>query len=135
PQEQPPNHHRLLGIPLRESDPRVIEAAADRQMTFLRTFQTGKHAALSQRLLNEVAQARVCLLNAQKKAEYDRSLPSPAAETSDAAATQANAWQPPVAPIPQIATRPEPLAQRSKPASIWKGPVLFGAVASLTVVA
>jgi hypothetical protein len=30
--EQPPNHYRLLGISLFESDPDVIDAAANRQM-------------------------------------------------------------------------------------------------------
>ena len=70
--EQPPNHYRLLGIPAFEESPTVIENAADRQMMLLRTFQAGKHAAESQRLLNELAAARVCLLNPQKKAAYDQ---------------------------------------------------------------
>jgi hypothetical protein len=70
-EEQPPNHYRLLGVPLFVDNPSVIEHAADRQMGHLRTFQTGKHSALSQRLLNEVAAAKICLLNPQKKAAYD----------------------------------------------------------------
>lgn len=82
PEEQPPNHYRLLGIRLFEDNLDVISHAADRQMAHLRTFQTGAHAAESQRLLNEVATARVCLLNAGKKAEYDANLraklPAPA---------------------------------------------------------
>ncbi len=72
--EQPPNHYRLLAIPAFENDPTVIESAADRQMAHLRTFQAGKHAQESQKLLNEAAAARVCLLNAEKKAAYDRLL-------------------------------------------------------------
>ena len=71
PEEQPPNHYRLLGIQPLESDPGVIETAADRQMAHLRTFQTGPHADLSQQLLNQVAAARICLLNAEKKTAYD----------------------------------------------------------------
>ncbi len=74
PEKQPPNHYDLLGIPLFEDGPDVIEAAANRQMGHLRTYQTGKHGELSQRLLNEVAAARVCLLNAEKKARYDLEL-------------------------------------------------------------
>ena len=74
PREQPPNHYRLLTINLFENDPQVIEAAADRQMAFLRTLQTGQHVQDAQRLLNEISQARVCLLNAPKKAEYDATL-------------------------------------------------------------
>jgi formylglycine-generating enzyme required for sulfatase activity len=71
---QPPNHYRLLGIELYEANPNVIESAADRQMAHLRTHQGGKHAAESQKLLNEVATAKVCLLNAAKKAAYDEVL-------------------------------------------------------------
>lgn len=72
--EQPPNHYRLLAIDLFEKDATVIQHAADRQMSHLRTFQTGRHGALSQKLLNEVAAARVCLLHPTKKAEYDARL-------------------------------------------------------------
>ncbi len=71
---QPPTHYRLLGIAVFEESPTVIENAADRQMAHLRTFQTGKHVAESQKLLNEVATAKVCLLNPEKKAAYDAQL-------------------------------------------------------------
>ena len=74
PEEQPPNHYRLLGVPLFESHPDVIETAGDRQMAHLRTFQGGPHAVLSQRLLNEVAAAKICLLTPSKKAAYDATL-------------------------------------------------------------
>lgn len=74
PAEQPPNHYRLLGIQLFEEDPDVIEAAGDQRMGHLRSYQSGRHSELSQRLLNEVAAAKVCLLNPQKKAEYDGQL-------------------------------------------------------------
>lgn len=74
PGEQPPHHYRLLGIPLFESEPEVIEAAADRQMTYLRQVSHGKRAELSQKLLNEVSAAKLCLLHPGNKAEYDRVL-------------------------------------------------------------
>jgi hypothetical protein len=74
PAEQPPNRYRLLGIPLFEANPDVIDSAADRQAAHLRTFQSGQNGALTQPLLNEVAAARICLLNPQKKAAYDQSL-------------------------------------------------------------
>jgi hypothetical protein len=48
PPQQPPNHYRLLGVELFESNPDVIERAADRCMADLRTYQTGKHSADSQ---------------------------------------------------------------------------------------
>jgi hypothetical protein len=72
--ERPPNHYRLLGIELFESDSDVIAVAADRQMAHVRTFQSGKRSDFSQRLLNELAAAKICLLSEEKKAEYDRLL-------------------------------------------------------------
>jgi hypothetical protein len=70
----PPNHYRLLGIEPFESDADVISSAADQRMLHLRGFQAGSHSAESQKLLNEVAAAKVCLLNAGKKASYDAGL-------------------------------------------------------------
>ena len=74
PDEQPPDHYRLLGIRRFEDDPDVIAAAADQRMVHLRTYQLGAYSELSQRLLNEVATAKVCLLNPEKKAAYDERL-------------------------------------------------------------
>lgn len=71
PAEQPPHHYRLIGVSLFESDPEVIDAACDQRMAFLQQCATGLHSALSQKLLNEIAAARVCLLDAEKKAAYD----------------------------------------------------------------
>ena len=70
--KRPPNHYRLLGLELFETDPDVIAEAAQRQMAHVRTFQLGPHSALSQKLLNELAAAKICLSDQHKKAEYDR---------------------------------------------------------------
>jgi formylglycine-generating enzyme required for sulfatase activity len=91
--EQPPHHYRLLAIRVFEDDPDVIQAAADRQMAHLRTYQTGPNGALSQKLLNEVAAARVCLLNPARKTAYDEKLRKEL-ETQTAPATT----PPPAAP-------------------------------------
>jgi hypothetical protein len=72
--EQPADHYRLLGITPFENDPDVIEAAADRQMAHIRNYQSGQHSELSQKILNELANARVCLLNPEKKSAYDAQL-------------------------------------------------------------
>ena len=72
--ERPPNHYRLLGVEPFESDASVIETAADRQMAHVRTFQHGKDADLSQQILNELATAKVCLLDGKSKFEYDTAL-------------------------------------------------------------
>ena len=72
--EQPADYYRLLGIALFESDPDVITGASDQRMQFLRTMQTGKRGKLVDKLLNEIANAKVCLLNKEKKAAYDQKL-------------------------------------------------------------
>src|SRR5277367_5999977 len=74
PKDQPPNHYRLLSLELYEPDLDVIEGAADRQMGFVRQYQSGEHAALAAKLLNEIATARLCLLKPKSKSEYDAKL-------------------------------------------------------------
>lgn len=112
PEEQPPNHYRLLGLNVFESDPDVIENGADRQMTHLRSFQHGSRVSDCQELLNEVASARVVLLNAENKAAYDSGLRNlttpdvlpPSAPTAapltpvDLYGSSSTDWLPPSAP-------------------------------------
>ena len=74
PEEQPADHYRLLGIEQFESDTELIKKAAEAKIEFLRTFQLGKRFSFSQKLMAEVASARVCLLNSEKKAAYDAQL-------------------------------------------------------------
>ena len=73
-EEQPPHHYRLLGLAPFEDDPEVIRDAAERQMAHVRGYALGRHAELSQRILNELAAAKACLSEPAKKAEYDRRL-------------------------------------------------------------
>ncbi len=107
PEEQPPNHYRLLGIAVYEEDPDVISHAADRQMAHLRTFQAGKRAALSQAILNEVSAAKVCLLNPHTKRAYD-----------DQLRAAAPAPPPAVATLPLGVAYPAPVATRPMAAEI-----------------
>ncbi len=74
PEEQPPHYYRLLAISAFESDPDVISNAADGRMSQVKSYQAGPHARLSQQILNQIAAAKVCLLDPQKKAAYDRRL-------------------------------------------------------------
>ena len=104
PDEQPPHHYRLLGIGLFESDPDVIANAADRQMTHVRTFQSGKYAAESQRILNELAAARVCLLDPEKRTAYDAALKL----KQPAGVPLSPAMPSPVMPPPRFRTNVEP---------------------------
>ena len=74
PKDQPPNHYRLLGIDLFESDLEVIRDATERQMAHVRTYQLGRYVELSQQILNKLASAKACLLDARKKTAYDAAL-------------------------------------------------------------
>ncbi|MFP6694683.1 MAG: NPCBM/NEW2 domain-containing protein [Pirellulales bacterium] len=74
PDEQPPNHYRLLGIAAFETDRDVIQMGVDRQMLLLRSLQSGKHPEHCQRILSEISAAKLCLLERDSKAEYDQSL-------------------------------------------------------------
>ncbi len=112
PEEQPPNHYRLLGIGLFEADADVIEGAADRQMAHIQRHQLGQYAALSQRILNELSAAKLCLLMADRKDAYDRVLRKQLA--ADAAPAP-----PPSSPAPPVATPPA----AAPPKPVPKAPV------------
>lgn len=112
PEQQPPNHYRLLGLQLFEGNVDAIEHAADRQMAHLRTLQTGQHAALSQRLLNEVAAARLCLLSPAEKTAYDATLWKQVAEQTTARGG-APVAQPGVTPPMAILVEKSPTARPS----------------------
>jgi hypothetical protein len=76
--QRPITHYQLLSISPKETDAEVIEDAAIRQSTHVRTYQLGAHGALCEQLLNEIAQARRVLLNPEKRKEYDATLPKSA---------------------------------------------------------
>ncbi len=102
--QRPPNHYRLLGLELFESDSEVIAAAADRQMTYVRTYQAGQQGEHSQRILNELTTAKLCLLKPERKRDYDDRLraaqkpaPLPPMQAAPAYLPQAPAFPPPVA--------------------------------------
>ena len=95
PEEQPPTHYRLLGIQLLEQNAEVIEAAANRQMAYLQELSAGDdHIDEAQRLLGEVARARVCLLAAESKARYDAEIASTLDSLPEAKEESADAQQP-----------------------------------------
>jgi len=74
PSDQPPSHYRLLGLRDFEDDLDVICRAADDAISHVRSVADGAEGAVSQRLLSELAAARICLLDPQRKEDYDRSL-------------------------------------------------------------
>jgi len=82
PRERPPNHYRLLGVDVFEPDVNVIAVSADRQMVHIKAQATGRYAEFSQKLLNELAKARTCLLDPAKKAQYDSQLRAKSSQKS-----------------------------------------------------
>ncbi len=75
--QRPPTHYQLLGIAPNEKDAEVIEAASVRQVAFVRNFQGGPQAQECARILTDLAQARLTLLNPAKRQQYDASLAGP----------------------------------------------------------
>lgn len=152
PKDQPPNHYRLLGLELFEGDPDVIESAADRQMAHLRSLQSGPHGALSQKLLNEVSAARLCLLDPAKRRAYDellrsttRAVPEPIVPPDSSPPTVVPRDMPTASPVAAIhfaglATQAVSAPVVPSAASIeeadqprrpfWQEPVILGAVAA-----
>ena len=129
--EQPPTHYRLLGVSARETSSQVIDEAVIRQTTYLRTYQSGKHARVCARLLEEVAHAGRVLLDPAKREAYDAELadsvstigePSDWISTSDVAAQAALPPEPadetlqvePIALEKSVAKEPPPLRKRGR---------------------
>lgn len=106
PKDQPPNHYRLLGLQDLEENTDVIDAAANRQTTYLHEMAAGPNRKESQQLLNEIAAARRCLLNPEKKAEYDGKLK--ADQAAEAAASQPAPTAVPVAQAVAPVSAPQP---------------------------
>jgi hypothetical protein len=82
---RPPNYYALIGIADFEENAETIHEAALARVAELRKHQTGPFSDLSQTLMNEVAQARLCLLDPHRKADYDaklRAIPAAPAESS-----------------------------------------------------
>jgi len=74
PEEQPPDHYRLLGVPRFEKRREAIEAAVDERLGSLHAFRSGEHAELCGHLIAEITAAKACLLNPNRRAAYDRGL-------------------------------------------------------------
>ena len=113
PRDQPPNHYRLLGLQDLEENTDVIDAAANRQTTYLHEMAAGPKRKESQQLLNEVAAARRCLLNPEKKNEYDEKLRTDAAAKALQAAVAS-----PVVPPPVAVPAAVPIARAVSPAAL-----------------
>lgn len=130
PKHRPPDHYRLLGLERGESDPEVIRDAAERQMGHVRQYQLGPNAELSQRILNELAAAKGCLLDAERRAAYDAQLSLETAGRQEPSAAEADSPLAVELPAPATAPPPlpvvfepvkKPLAERPSPVLLWSG--------------
>ncbi len=68
------DHYRLLGLNRFETNSTIIAEAADAQMARVRMHQTGSRGQLTQALLNQIAEAKVCLVDPATRQAYDRRL-------------------------------------------------------------
>ena len=71
---RPLNHYSLLRLKKFEDDTAKIRTHYRKMNAHVRKYSTGEFSAASQNLLNELAQAMLCLTDAQRKREYDATL-------------------------------------------------------------
>ena len=141
PEEQPANHYRLLGLELFEEDRDVIESVSLEQIAHIRTFAIGANSEQSQLLLNELSAARLTLLNAVQKADYDQELrqqlnisPPPIEAISDSAQQTVTVPPPSATPRPEVTRSEEIERATSDPNSKQKLYISVGAGIALTLV-
>ncbi len=71
---RPLNHYQLLRLKMFEDDVSKIRKHYRKLNAHVRKFATGQYWEESQKLLNELARAMLCLTDQKRKAEYDASL-------------------------------------------------------------
>ena len=69
-----PNYYELLGLSFGESNPYVIEQAANEMATRLNSVNPGPDVALWNSIMTEIQNAQMCLCNPASKMDYDNSL-------------------------------------------------------------
>lgn len=112
PTARPANHYQLLGLAEWETDRDRIAAAADQRMGEVRSYQTGPRGKFTQKILNELSVAKLCLLDARAKEAYDVGL-ARQRTTFPATAPQSAFVTPYTLPMPTAA--PPPVAPPTVP--------------------
>jgi len=74
PAEQPPDHYRILGLRLFETDGPTIAQAARARIEHVHACHDGSHPEAAERVLEHLAAARDTLLSPDLKAQYDNLL-------------------------------------------------------------
>ncbi len=79
--QRPPSHYRLLGISPTEEDNEVIKAAVEHQTTLVRNQKQPEQESIATRLLYEIQEAGMVILDPYRRKQYDAALeqskPSP----------------------------------------------------------
>jgi hypothetical protein len=138
PGERPLDHYRLLGLPKFESDAERIAAAADERMALVRSFQVGPRKVHTQRLLNELSAARICLLSPTSRAAYDAALRGAGIPPAYFQAAEAPPIQPPPPPESKvtIVSGEQPIDfENLTPPGPWWRPLASMILAALIVLA
>src|SRR5918911_87498 len=116
PDQWPPDHYRLLGLPPGEPDPNLIEQRVHERLDAVRRYQM-MHPEQATEAMNRLAQAFVCLTEPASKRLYDDALlgarpagapppePEPLLESRDPLAWL---YAPPPPPPAARAGRPHP---------------------------
>jgi len=71
---RPPDHYTLLRLVRFEDDVQKIRDHYKKLNAHVRKYATGQYSVESQKLLNELAKAMLCLTDPERKREYDESL-------------------------------------------------------------
>lgn len=107
-EQNPPEHYLLLGLEPLETDLRLIQRAASRQMSRLEPYLNGEHSHLYWTVIEDLATARNCLLDPGLKSRYDFRL------RGDTVAEAEPEPEPVVAPPARKEERPKPNPAKSK---------------------
>lgn len=74
PEDQPPDHYRLLGLERFEENGQLIQRHIDQRLRHLAKHKDGPHASACKEVVHRISLARACLLNPKLKPAYDQQL-------------------------------------------------------------
>lgn len=114
PDARPPNHYQLLGLDPAATDPAAVRTAADRQMRKVLPRLTGTDALAAEQLWTDLEDARDTLLDPDRRAAYDATLPA------DDLTPPAPAIPEPEPPAPDISAFEEPPPAPGEEVPWWK---------------
>lgn len=83
PHEHPVDHYRLLGVSRFEQNLGAIRLAAQERMDLVEGFAQGPQGQHCVAILNQLAEAKLCLMDDQSKARYDEQLSAGRVEAAE----------------------------------------------------